>query len=610
MLLTKIHTYLQLGLTNILRVAAYRIGIRIGLHPATRIKRKIGGERFFRNIGNYISTLPSSGAWKDEAVYFGWYRVPLGNDPPDWHANPFSGKRVEPTDLQWWKLPDFGLDAGDIKCVWEASRFDWVVADAQRGATGDNTSLEKLNRWLSDWCRKNPAYYGPNWKCGQEASIRVMHLVVAAMILQQEENPNPELVQLVDAHLVRIRSTLSYAKAQDNNHGTSEAAALFIGGSFLAKQGVAGASLWAKKGRICLEKRVSRLVAPDGSFSQYSVNYHRLMLDTLCFAEVWRRKSNCEPFSKVFYERASAASWWLYSMVAPESGDAPNLGANDGARILQMSDTDYRDFRPSVQAAMAVFCEKRAYGRDGEYNRHAGWLGVDLPTEKARQPGCRQFDHGGYAILRAGCWNAVLRLPRFRFRPGHCDALHLDLWHGPDNLLRDAGSFSYNTDEKWLNYFPGTVAHNTVSFDDRDQMPKVGKFLRGKWLVSRGVEPVKEDKYGAFAAAGYCDWKGAFHHRKVCLAGGLLTVQDKVDGFAKKAVLRWRLAPGEWQLEGSIIYDRNYILKVFADVPIERIEIVDGWESRYYMKKTVLPVLEIEISRGGHLTTEFKAALI
>lgn len=36
------------------------------------------------------------------------------------------------SDRNWWEIPDFDLAVGDIKAVWEASRFDWVPALAQK----------------------------------------------------------------------------------------------------------------------------------------------------------------------------------------------------------------------------------------------------------------------------------------------------------------------------------------------------------------------------------------------------------------------------------------------------------------------------------------------
>ena len=43
------------------------------------------------------------------------------------------------------------------------------------------------------------------------------------------------LVQIVRQHLARINANIRYAIAQRNNHATSEAAALFIGGNWLLK---------------------------------------------------------------------------------------------------------------------------------------------------------------------------------------------------------------------------------------------------------------------------------------------------------------------------------------------------------------------------------------
>ena len=197
----------------------------------------------------------------------------------------FSGNPINETyDKPWWKIPDFDPNVGDIKLIWEVSRFDFLIPMAQRSSIGKSGEIERLNEWLSDWNLNNPPYLGINWKCGQEASIRVIHLIAAAWILEQEESPELALDTFIRIHLQRIFPTLGYAIGQANNHGTSEAAALFVGGNFIG--GEYGSKL-SKIGRRLLENRASLLIAKDGTFSQYSVVYHRLMLDTYSFAEAW-----------------------------------------------------------------------------------------------------------------------------------------------------------------------------------------------------------------------------------------------------------------------------------------------------------------------------------
>lgn len=606
----------RLGIPNIARVFLYRVGLRTGLHPVVRLQANIGGSSFFEPITPSSSResetpLVAPRLWDRDATYFGWKTLAVQDRPPDWHANPFVGSRASGSDRPWWQIPDFDPRVGDIKTVWEPSRFDWLLPMAQRARLGDERELGRLNEWLADWCAANPAYFGPNWKCGQEASIRVIHLALAARILGQEQRSQSDLLRLVEAHLQRIYPTISYAMGQDNNHGTSEAAGLFIGGHWSFANGAAVGQRWARAGRRLLENRVRRLIGRDGSFSQYSVNYHRLMLDTLCIVELWRRWHDLESFSPLFYERARAATHWLYSMVNAETGDAPNVGANDGARLLPLVDADYRDYRPTVQLAMALFLDRRAYTKAGLHDAHLHWLGVDLPDEVATDPESVRFDEGGYSLLREAPWFALLRYPRYRFRPGHCDALHLDLWHGTENVLRDGGTYSYNTEPSLEDYFPGTAAHNTVEFDGQDQMPRISRFLRGAWLQAHDVLPVQRDGERVAAGAAYRDWQGATHNRRVEMDAAGLVVTDQVAGFSERAVLRWRLSPGEWHLEAAVGGDSSrirlvsefYTLEVLSDVRVVRCELVEGWESRYYLQKTVLPVLEVEVHSGGTLVT-------
>ena len=728
---TKIRTALALGLPNLGRVLWYRAGVKLGLNPVRRLRASIPDGPFFTppplagggwgegaalpaGIALPTRDVPLPGAqtpdasqelpaplrpdtgqelpaplrrWWQRQDYFGWFRV---DDPaiPHWHRNPFTGAEVPEPMRPWWRIPDFDVRVGDIKTIWEASRFDWVLTFAQHACLGEPEGLERLNAWLADWVAHNPPYRGPNWKCGQEASIRVMHLAVAARLLGQDRRPTPALVGLLVAHLRRIAPTLRYAIAQDNNHGTSEAAALFIGGTWLALLGepagsapsltaaglrgegaggsrtppgagpvvdAAEARRWARLGRKWLENRANRLIMADGSFSQYAVNYHRLMLDTYSLVEHWRRGLELPAFSPRLYDRLAAATRWLQALTQPETGDAPVLGANDGARLLPLGDSDYRDYRPAVQLAMALFLDRCAYGgvaedRAEQAGAHAGadaegngvlagsaagravsadqagceselgqssqvaswnqplrWLKIPVPAQAAAPPGSVQCDEGGYSLLRRGPAFALLRYPRFRFRPSQADALQVDLWLGGINHLRDAGSFSYNQGDDWLRYFSGTASHNTIQFDDRDQMPRLSRFLFGDWLRAEAVAPVVETPEVVTAAAGYTDAQGASHQRQVSLSAAGLRVEDQVAGFARRAVLRWRLAPGDWTLEGATVRQRGAAttLRVTASVPIARMELTQGWESRYYLQREAVPVLEVEITQPGRLVSDY-----
>jgi hypothetical protein len=604
----------RLGITNVLTVVVYRVALRIRVHPVQRLEITKPGKLFFSLPGVLAaSDLQVVEAWTTESRYFGWLCESIGETAPDWMRNPLTNARSSLGDRPWWLISDFDRQLGDIKGVWEASRFGWVLPFAQRAARGDAESLKRLNHWLADWAKKNPTYLGPNWKCGQEASIRVLHIAAAALILHQVKNANTDLLDFVRAHLARIAPTIRYAIAQDNNHGTSEAAALFVGGAWLVSNGRRDGYRWMQLGRRWLEQRAATLIEPDGSFSQYSVNYHRLMLDTYSFVYIWRARLGQAEFSPQLRSRLVAATEWLRVMVSDVTGDTPNVGANDGTHILRLTNTGYRDYRPSVQLASAVFVGVRAYAGEGIWNDGLRWLSVPIPQNTSPPAKSTLFNDGGYAALRRGQAFALLRYPRFRFRPSQSDALHLDFWINGLNLLRDAGSFSYNADERLINYFGGTVGHNTIEFDGRDQMQRLSRFLFGNWPRAVDIKSLCETHEAVEFAAAYRDYRSAYHYRNVRLTEDLLMVNDRIAGRFSNAILRWRLAPGEWKLDVrqgmATLTSKDYpsiTLQVSSGINPENVSLIHGLESRYYYKKREVPVLEVRLGKQGNLVTEIR----
>lgn len=601
----KAQTALALGLSNLARVAWYRFSVKTGLNPVRRISASISSGEFFRMPDRRVSLdIPLNQSWANQQCYFGWLvRKDLGL--PDWHRNCVSGGSVANASRPWWMIADFDPAVGDIKTVWEASRFDWVLVFMQQALHGDSSAIDKLNQWLSDWLLHNPCYFGPNWKCGQEASIRVMHLAMALLLAHQEKSASLPMQQFIAAHLQRIAPTLLYALAQDNNHGTSEAAALYIGGSLLKLYGHPEAKRWQQQGLKHLEGRALRLISQDGVFSQYSVTYHRLMLDTYAMCELWRTRLALPEFSLDVYARLRQATLWLRQMIVGQSGDAPNWGANDGARLLPLTATDYRDFRPSVAMASALFLKKSVFTDNPDVCAQLQWLELDVDMPSLDAPQSVRCDHGGLIMLRRQDVFAMLRIPAFRFRPSQSDALHLDVWVNGQNLIRDGGSYTYNTSAELVNYFSGVRSHSTVEFDNRNQMPKLSRFLFGAWLKAKHVSSEFDVDDGCRAQAAYTDWQGATHQRQVSLKD-VLTVTDKLSGFQTNAVLRWRLSPGNWILIDNEcrLQDSSFCLRIKADNAA--IKLIKGLESRYYLQKTEIPVLEITLLTPGTVTTEFE----
>ncbi len=373
------------------------------------------------------------------------------------------------------RAPSLGLDlftAGDIRPVWEANRFANLPLLAQAArlwpAEGHTAALEQ---WLSGWCAANPPFLGPHWACGQEAALRALHLALALALLGQDRAPAPGALALLALHARRIHATTHYAQAQDNNHSVSEPAGLYVCALLLGEHDAREAA-----GRA-LAAALARLVAPDGGFAQVSTGYHRLLLDVLAVAEWLRRRLGAPPLPAPFAARAEAATRWLARLTAPD-GATPRLGHQDGSAFADLSLGGPADARGSVERAMRLFAQASAGFAD---DPGCAWMGLPPTPPAPRMPHWRATGTMGWEAGGAG---ALLRTGPLPFRPGQADLLHLELWNGAAPILTDAGTGAYNPaapDRWWLDYFPSAAAHNTITFDGREPMPRASRFLHARW---------------------------------------------------------------------------------------------------------------------------------
>ena len=598
----------KLGVSSVFQVVIYRVSVKFKFNRAVWIKAQLIDEPIFCGPKYPNPNLPFVESWEKREFKNSFLTIKIKHQPPDWFYSQFTKTNSKGKHKIWSEIKDFDPELGDIKALWELSRFDWIIPLSQQASKGDDAALSILNNWLKDWQNENPPYFGVNWKCGQEASIRVIHLIMGALILDQLEKPSIALVMLIIAHLKRIAPTILYAISQNNNHGTSEAAALYIGGAFLVKNGYEIGHSWQKKGEKVIVGRISKLIGKNGTFSQYSLNYHRLMLDTLSCCEFLRLRLNLPSLPDVFYEKAVLASNWLFSMIDGISGDGPNVGANDGAKIIPLTNCGYRDFRPTVQLAFALFNSEQAYPQ-GKWDDQFYWLKMGRPTKVRGLPTSLIAHDGGFAMLRLPSVFACLRYPRYKFRPSQNDALHLDLWVNGKNILKDAGSYSYNSDPELMNYFGSVTAHNTIQFDGREPMQKLSRFLYGNWLKTIWVSALKEANGGISYGAGYKESSGADHKRTVGLFHDKLVVTDEVSNFIETAVLRWRLIFGDWELTGNKneitlrSCSLNLIIQITCSEEVNNYKLEEGLESLYYMQLVNLPVFTLTVDKKCLITT-------
>ncbi len=608
--LDQLHTLFRLSMVNILRVAIYRLKMKFRYYQfrlpikawrlqmrdcfssasSVELASSSSAEQFVENVNRIMA-----GEWC--FYFYHWFK---SDALPSWTWCPFAQKQWSATQAHWSRLSFFAKPGEDIKNIWELSRFYWApqLALAYR-LTGQSEYQIRLNQLIEHWCVVNTPQKGYQWLCAQETAIRLINFLLADHLIHVDKTP-PSLVavEFVETHVRRILLTMSYAIAQDNNHATSEAAALYIAGAWLSSHNPS--SLLGRrallKGTYWLENRVQRLIAQDGTFSQYSVTYHRLLVDTLSLC-VWARcRQELPEFSVIFYQRYRAAFEWLRNLVDPVSGDAPNLGANDGALLFKLDGGDYRNFRPSLQLASVLLDQKKLY-QAGPWDLPLTALGIayeSLPIAVSIIASVAFADGGFVKLQHANHW-ALLRYPQFRFRPGHADAFHVDLWMDGRNVLQDVGSYSYNPVGSSGLEFKGVAAHNTIQFDDHEQMPVLSRFLWGAWLKSNVLHPLKDSKELMSWCGKYQDYQGAQHQREIRQTANGYCIKDCVSGYQQQAVLRWHVCSGDWLPEEDGWRLGKVKLLIYVGGKIALPVLRESWHSLYYQQKQLRPVFEVSL---------------
>ena len=483
-----------------------------------------------------------------------------------------------PQSLRHWTETERGKnhwqDGRDIKDIWEPARFGWAfVLGRAYHLTQKDGYAQAFWQYAGQFLRANPPNLGPHWASGQEVALRLIALVFASQAFSTAPATTPGrrawLGRAVAAHARRIPPTLVYARSQNNNHLVTEAAGLFTAG--LALPGHPDAPSWREQGWKWLNHALQSQIAPDGSYTQHSTNYHRLVLH----AALWvNALLDCqgESYPAATLDRLAAATSWLADQLDPTTGQVPNLGSNDGANILPLSSSPFHDYRPVISAASEAFLGKpglpggawdelghmakqsRAENRESRVGSNSRLPVHEFSTLDSRRSRLSTLDSWG-----------SLRAVRFSGRPAHADQLHVELWWRGLNIAQDAGTYRYNAPPPWDNALARTLVHNTIEVDGQDQMRRAGRFLWLDWaqaeVTAREFGPDGAWEKVTARHNGYARL-GIIHERSLERRGErqwlvtdrLLPVPGHPASQAVHAArLHWLLPDWEWELDGTIL---------------------------------------------------------
>lgn len=541
---------------------------------------------------------------KGELPYFNADWISLGKDY-DWITNPSNGYRYD-IKKHWSEIQDLSEEAGDIKYVWEKSRFSWLLTLIPYDHHFGEDLSEFVFSEIESWIDNNPINMGPNWRCSQEISLRIFNWYVALSYYGNSEALTErrwdKIQDVIYASLHHVYHHIDFSRiAVRNNHAITET--LFLALSDVLFPFVPETKDWARKGRKWFEEEVTYQIYEDGTFLQFSMNYHRVVVQLLTLGISIAEKAD-RPFSKIVYDRAYKSLDFLYQCLQEENGWLPNYGSNDGALFFPWSQTDYRDYRPQLNTLHYLLTGKKLY-TEPLLADEIFWWGVTPSLTYhfdgiEKFEGIKEYSVGGYLIIRDGNSFTFLRCGSHRDRPAQADNLHLDIWVDGKNILRDSGTYKYNTSADILQYFMGTQSHNSVLVDGHSQMRKGSRFIWYYWTQKIYTSLTETDDSfvfeGQIKAFQFLNRK-ATHTRKVTKTKGELKwkIQDVVlqlDGYIKKQVWHTDDHPVFFHAAeaGEVLKEQN----------------MESFNSNYYGVKDSGKAVAFPFQQSVETTIEFK----
>ncbi|NQY07573.1 MAG: alginate lyase family protein [Flavobacteriaceae bacterium] len=478
-------------------------------------------------------------------TFFSKQKINLGAEY-DWVTNPSTNFAYD-IDRHWSTINDFTKEAGDIKFVWEKARFSYLYDIIRYDYHFEEDQAELVLNEINDFIDKNPINQGPNYKCSQEISLRTLNWTFALYYYKDSEHLTEALFQKI-MHVVywqlhHVYHNIHFSRiAVRNNHAITETLMLYLSEKLFPF--FPNTNQWSKKGKSWFEQEIAYQIYEDGTFLQFSMNYHRVVVQLLTWG-IQLAKLNNDKFKPVVNDRAKKSLDFLDTCLDPKSGRLPNYGSNDGALFFKLTDDDYRVYRSQLDDLRAVL-------HDTSYDmpESTSWYGLQpqkinpvIPDE------LNSFDKGGYYIIQEQDTKTFIRCGTYKDRPFQSDNLHIDIWADGINLLRDSGSYKYNTSEEELNYFTGCEGHNTVSISGNNQMQKGGRFIWYYW-VKQALAKFHTDenshvfsgKIKAFKNLGNNIW----HIRNVLKTHGKLVweVHDRIENIKGKEIYQyWHIHP-------------------------------------------------------------------
>jgi hypothetical protein len=419
-------------------------------------------------------------------------------------------------DINWLYQPG---DDPEWVFAFNRMRF-WICLGQAYALTGDEKYADAFVQQLTGWVETVPNIK-ENEKAWRsiEVGLRLEYWLKAMQYFKNSPAITPQVAQIfvqsVTEQAELIMGIWNTYNLMSNwgvlaNHG------LFMAGGMLPQ--TPRTEEYVKEAIRRLEAEINMQVYRDGSHWEQSPMYHNEVLH--CFLDVLLLAQRCGiQLPKVLTD--NTLSMCLYDVVSAKPDHSEPM----------MGDSDDIDQRDQITKGAVIFNNPALKARgyevpDFDTIWDIGEEGLKIHGSlTASLPEKTDFwlPDSGNAFFRSG-WGEKDAWVHFQCGPlgaghGHADKLHLDISSRGEDILTDAGRYSYVAGPKRIG-FKELRAHNTIMVDGQDLY-----VCKDSWECDRLTRAVNnrfysDERYG-YAEGGHLGYmdlpKGVYLNRRVIL---------------------------------------------------------------------------------------------
>lgn len=421
-------------------------------------------------------------------------------------------------------------DIGEIRLIWEFNRhlfLPYLLLKSKK--YNNNLYYEKAKFAFYDWINNNYYLKGINWSSPMEIAIRSYQWMICYSIIKDNDDKafKNDLLTAIIISIEYVSKNFSRFSSA-NNHLILESGIVSIIG-YLVKD--IYNQEWFEKGYKILDFELKRQFYEDGVNREHATHYHGFVVDLWLQYNVFLKSFNIKTLHEdILFKAVEFIGYLKYS-----NNNFIEFGDSDDAKIINLTGKEYNYYDYLLELGSKYF--KIELINNSINNETCLWKNINVLDEIKLFEYKKEnlYNESGYYIYKTNKMYVFFDIADLGFGSisahGHADCLSIVLSFENNPIFIDPGTYIYNVEKKYRDYFRKTSVHNTLSYKGTSQSVMEGPFLWSKKakVVGKGYY----DKNDYLVIYGSHDGYNPFIHKRTIYISkiyNLIIVKDEFKG--------------------------------------------------------------------------------